>query len=96
MNDGQQREVFYEDGNDTMCPTGCGQTENIMHFIQCTARHLQYGHIKRRGEFKKKDAKLRTAKVIYESFMRRIFIFFRCGAGAPHSTIIYFESDIYI
>ena len=58
QNDGQQKELFYEDGDDIMCPAGCGQTETRMHFIQCTARHLQSGHIKRRGEFKKNHAKL--------------------------------------
>ena len=63
-----------------------------MNFIQYTARHLQSGHIKRRGDFKKKHAKLRTAKVIYDSFMR-IFIALRCG-DAPPSTITYYESDI--
>ena len=47
---------------------------------------------KEEGEFKKKYAKLRTAKVIYDSFMR-IFIALRCG-DAPPSTVTYFESDI--
>ena len=63
-----------------------------MHFIQCTAIHLQAGHIKRRGEFKKTHGKLCTSKVIYESFMR-IFISLRCE-DAPPSNVTYFESDI--
>ena len=44
------------------------------------------------GIFKKKHAKLRTAKVIYDCFMR-IFIAFRCG-DAPPSSPTYFDSEI--
>lgn len=53
QNDGQQKELFYEDGEDILCPAGCGQPESKTNFIRYTARHLQAGHIKRRGEFKK-------------------------------------------
>ena len=88
QNDGKQKENFYEDGNDTMCPAGCGQTETRINCIQCKARHLQYGHIKQRGEFQKPHAKLCTAKVVYECFMC-IFIVLRCG-DTPSRTITYF------
>ena len=47
---------------------------------------------KEEGGVKEKYARLRTAKVIYDSFMR-IFIALKCGY-APPSAIIYFEFDI--
>jgi len=92
QNDGQQKHLFYKDGEDTLCPAGCGQSDSRMYFIQCTSRHLQAGHIKRRGDFRKTYGKLRTAKVIYEDFMR-IFISLRSG-DAPTSHVTYFESDL--
>ena len=63
-----------------------------MHFIQCTARHLQVGYIKRRREFKHTHGKLRTAKVIYEGFMHN-FIPLRRG-GTPPSNVTHFDSKI--
>ena len=45
QNDGQQKELFYEDCEEVMCPAGCGKWESRMHFIQCTAGNLQKGHI---------------------------------------------------
>ena len=75
-----------------MCPAGCGKWESRMHFIQCTDRHLQAGHIKRREEFKQIHKKLRTAKVIYEGFMR-MFSALRCG-DSPPSRVTYFESEL--
>lgn len=65
QNDGQQRELFYENSGDTLCPVGCGETESRMHFIQCRTTHLQASHIKRREQFRQVDSKLKTAKVIY-------------------------------
>jgi len=92
QNDGQQKEPFYEDGEDTLCPASCGQLESRIKIIQCSATNIQAGQIKRRGEFKKTHGKLRTVKVIYEGFMR-IFISLRCG-DAPPSNVTYAESDI--
>ena len=63
-----------------------------MHFIQCTAGHLQTGYMKRREEFKIGNEKLRTAKVIYEGFVR-IFSSLQCS-NTPPSKVIYFESDL--
>ena len=48
QNNGQQKELFYEDGEDTLCPAGCGRSESRIHFIQCSARYIQAGNIKRR------------------------------------------------
>ena len=75
-----------------MCPAGCGRSESRIHFIQCTARHLQAGHIKRREEFRQVHKKLRTAKVIYEGFMR-ILSALRCG-DSPPSKVTHFESEL--
>ena len=92
QNDGQQKELFYEECEDSMCPAGCGAHESRIHFIQCTAKHLQAGHIKRREEFKRAHGKLKTAKVVYQAMMR-IFNSLRCG-DAPPSVLSYFASDI--
>ena len=92
QNNGQQKHLFYKDGEDTLCPAGCDQPDSRTHFIQCTVRHLQAGHIKRRGEFKKTHGKLCIVKVTYDGFMR-IFISLRCG-DAPLSNVTYFESDL--
>ena len=62
QNDGQQKEFFYEDSDKTMCPSGCGEMEYRIHFIQCKAEHLQSNHIKRREEFKQAHGKIKTAK----------------------------------
>ena len=92
QNDGQQKELFYEDCVEVVCLAGCGKSESRMNFIQCTARHLQAGHIKRREEFRQVHKKLRTAKVIYEGFMR-IFSALRCG-DSPPSRVTHFESEL--
>lgn len=63
-------ELIYEECEETSCRAGCGKTESIIYFIQCTARHLQEGNIKQYEEFKMVHGKLRTAKVIYEVFLR--------------------------
>ena len=63
-----------------------------MHFIQCTTRHLQAGHIKRRGELNHIHGKLCKANVIYDGFMR-IFILLRCG-DTSSSTVTHFDLAI--
>jgi len=92
QNDGQQKELFYEDSEETFCSAGCGNTESRMHFIQCTARNLQAGYIKRREEFKRVHCKLKTARVIFEVFMI-ICISLRCGDAQP-SRVTHFDSDL--
>ena len=88
----QSEGTFYEDGEDVMCPAGCGQQETCMNFLQCTTRHLQLGHDKHRGKFRKNHSQLRIAKVIYDCYMR-ISIALRCS-DAPPSSSTYFYSEI--
>lgn len=92
QNDGQEKKNFYEDSNKTLCPAGYDKLESRMHFIQCTAKHLQYGRVKWREEFKQPHGKLKSAKFIYEGFMC-IFISLRCG-DSPPSNITYIDSAI--
>ena len=92
QNDGQQKELFYEDSDETLCPAGCGEAESRMHFIQCQAPHLHASHIKRREEFRRVHGKLKTEKVIYERFMR-IFISLRMG-DAPPSPATHYDSAL--
>ena len=33
QNDGQQKELFYEDSDDTLCPAGCGEIESRMYLF---------------------------------------------------------------
>ena len=49
--DGQQKNIFYGEVEDTICPVGGEKRENRMHYVQCNAIHLQKGHIKYRIRF---------------------------------------------
>ena len=44
--------------------------ETRLHYIQCTVGDLQKRHIKRMIEFSKDHKRLRTVKIIYDTFLR--------------------------
>ena len=92
QNDGQQKELFYEDSDETMCPVWCGQVESRMHLIQYTATHLQSSHVKRREEFKQAHTQIRTTKVIHEAFVCIFSLLLR--GDTPPFDITYFASNI--
>ena len=92
QNDGQQKELFYKDSDNTRDSTGCGERESRTHFTLCKATHLQASHIKGREGFQQTHGKVKTAKVIYDAFMR-ICISLRLG-DAPPSSVTHFDSAI--
>ena len=92
QNDGQQKELFYKDSDNTRDSTGCGERESRTHFTLCKATHLQASHINRREEFRQTHGKPKPAKVIYEAFMR-IFISLWLGDALPRS-VTQFDSAI--
>lgn len=85
QNDGQQKDFFYEDSDETLRPVGCGKLESRIHLIQCTAKHMLSGHIKWRAEFKQAHSKLRTENL----FMRVVCVFLSSfGVGlCPQATL---------
>ena len=77
--------------------TPCAQLDVVNWNHVCTSYNARPGIFnpgisREGGEFKHTHGKLRTAKAIYEGFMR-IFISLRCG-DAPPSTITHFDSAI--
>ena len=37
-NDGQQKDLFYDNNEDNICQAGCGERESRLHYIQCKER----------------------------------------------------------
>ena len=54
QNDGRQKGLFYDIGEECECPAGCGHTETRFHYIQCKAPQLAHAQIKQKEAFKKK------------------------------------------
>ena len=82
QNDKQQKELFNENNEEYECPVECKKMETRLHCIRYTAGDLQEGHMKRRMKFSKVHNILRTAKVIYNVFLR-IMRFLRNGRIPP-------------
>ena len=39
QNDGYQKDLFYEDNQDNMCPAGCGMVKRRLNFVSCKVAH---------------------------------------------------------
>ena len=70
--------MFYENNEENMCPAGCGESDNRLHYIKCKAPRMDKSHNERRGIFLKAHKKLKTAGIIYDSF-KKILGFLRRG-----------------
>ena len=40
QNDGQQKDLFYENNEENMCPASCGECDSRLHHIQCKAPNM--------------------------------------------------------
>ena len=70
QNGGQQKDLFYENNEENMCPAGCGECDNRLHYIQCKAPKIDKANNERQGKFHKAHKKLKTAGIIYDSFKK--------------------------
>ena len=52
QNNGQQKDLFYENNEDSWCMAGCGQTGKTLYFVRCMAPRMRKPRIKWRSEFK--------------------------------------------
>ena len=48
QNDGQQKGLFYDTGEECECPAGCGHTETQFHYIQSKAPQLPHAQTKQK------------------------------------------------
>ena len=53
QHDGDQKDLFDENGETHDCPAGCGDREGRLHFVTCKSMALQLGHNQRLDKFKK-------------------------------------------
>ena len=51
QNDGNQKYLFDDETEDSMCPTGCRQMEERLHFITCQAPTLVQAQNRRMDAF---------------------------------------------
>ena len=69
QNDGQQKDSFYEGNEDKVCPAGCGEREEQLHYIVRKSSSMTRAHIQRRDEFRAVHKKLKTETVIQHACM---------------------------
>ena len=81
-NDGYQKDLFYEDNQDHICPAGCGMAERRLHFVSCNADEMKVGQRKILGKFHKVHKALKKAVIIYNSLVR-IIMYLKDGGDPP-------------
>ena len=89
---GYQKYLFDEVGKEHFCPAGCGAQQARQHFLKCKAAALQSGHKERTGKFKKVQKGLKTAGLIYHSFLSMLQHLRE--ESDPPSFVSYFESHM--
>ena len=88
QHDGNQKYLFDDETEDSMCPTGCGQMEEKLHFVTCQAPILVQAQHRRRDAFTLVHKKLRTATVIYTA-LQSILNYLRVGGEEPTLALHY-------
>ena len=51
QNDGHQKDLFYDNDEEYTCPAGCGGKEMRMHYVQCKAKAMTEGYMRRKLVF---------------------------------------------
>ena len=92
QNDGYQKDLFYKDNQDNLCPSGCGAVEERLHFVHYTAGQMKAGQRVMLGKFHKVHIQLKTAGIIYNSLMR-IIMYLKDG-GEPPCFLQQYESSM--
>ena len=64
QNDGCRKGLFYDIQEDTMCPTGCGETELRQHCMNCVSPSLRVSYTQFRIAFLQVNTNVHTAKTI--------------------------------
>ena len=72
QHDGHQIGLFYGTGDNTVCPTGCGEEETRHHFISCKAPQATLSFRQRVDVFKGVHKRHRTASAIFTAFLNII------------------------